>query len=201
METEIYLASSSPRRRELLDQVGVRYRVLTVDVPEEPGRHETAEMFCLRAALTKARAGRDLVPPQDRVPVLGADTVVAVDGRILGKPRDRGDGLEMLSALSDNTHHVYTAVAMVNTDGMEATRLSVSSVTFRAAGRDELEAYWETGEPADKAGAYAIQGRGAVFIQHLEGSYSGVMGLPLFETGQVLRQFGVKIFDRRRGDC
>lgn len=199
METDIYLASSSPRRQELLDQIGVGYRIVEADVPEEIREHETAEMFCLRLALAKARAGCGRLEQDDELPVLGADTVVVVDGHILGKPRDRRHGLEMLSALSANTHHVYTAIAVVNKEGLEATRLSVSNVTFRYIGSDELEAYWETGEPADKAGAYAIQGRGAVFVQHMEGSYSGVMGLPLFETEQVLRQFGVKVFDRR--DC
>jgi septum formation protein len=121
--------------------------------------------------------------------VLGADTAVVVGGEVLGKPGNREEGIAMLRRLSGVTHHVYSGVALVGDD--EATRLSVSAVSFRSLTLEECQAYWRTGEPADKAGAYAIQGRGAVFISRLEGSYSGVMGLPLFESAELLREFGI----------
>ncbi len=184
----IYLASESPRRRELLDQLGVRYDTVSQDVDEvlEPG--ESPEVFVLRLALEKARAGF-ANSPGDR-PVLGADTVVVLDEEVLGKPGDEGEALDMLERLSGQCHRVLTGVALVS-DEQEATRLSVSHVTFRNVAQEEREAYWASGEPAGKAGAYAIQGRGGVFVEHLDGSYSGVMGLPLFETGDLLGEFGV----------
>lgn len=181
----LYLASASPRRRELLTQIGVNYGTLTVAVDEARHPHETPEMYVLRLALDKARAGRAMLDATDPRPVLGADTVVEIGGEILGKPRDREDGIAMLRRLSGATHHVYTGVALAG--AREAARLSVSAVTFRALTLEECDRYWHTGEPADKAGGYAIQGRGAVFITRLEGSYSGVMGLPLFETAELLK--------------
>jgi septum formation protein len=181
---DIYLASASPRRRELLDQIGVRYRTLAVEVDESRRAGEPPERYVLRLALAKVRAGRAQRPGDDR-PVLGADTAVVIDGDILGKPLDREDALAMLCRLSDRTHHVYTGVALAGE--AETTRLSVSAVTFRPLTLEECAAYWQTGEPAGKAGAYAIQGRGAVFITRLEGSYSGVMGLPLYEVAELLK--------------
>lgn len=185
----IYLASASPRRRELLEQIGVCYELIVAPVDESRRGDEAPESYVSRMALAKARAGFER--RKDARPVLGADTAVAVDGAVLGKPRDRDDALAMLRRLSGRTHHVYTAVALV--DGRrEASRLSVSAVSFRVLNDDECARYWSSGEPADKAGAYAIQGRGAVFVSRLEGSYSGVMGLPLFETAELLREFGIK---------
>ena len=190
-EHDIYLASASPRRRELLEQIGVRYRQLLVDVPEVPQPQEVAEMYVLRVALAKARAGRALLAAGERLPVLGADTAVVIDGEVLGKPRDRSDALAMMARLSGQWHQVISAVAVVSPEGEEHSRLSVSAVQFRPVTREEAEAYWQSGEPGDKAGGYAIQGRAAVFIERLEGSYSGVMGLPLFETAEVLERFGI----------
>lgn len=190
---DIYLASSSPRRRELLEQIGVGYRQLSVDVPEQPGEDEAPEVYVLRVALEKARAGRALLDADDPRPVLGADTAVVTHGQILGKPRDAEDAVSTLIQLSGDRHQVMTAVAMVGPDDEEHTRLSVSSVLFRPISLDEARAYWQSGEPADKAGGYAIQGKGAVFIERIEGSYSGVMGLPLFETAELLKCFGTTV--------
>lgn len=190
--TSIYLASASPRRRELLEQIGVRFEVMIAPVDESRHSDEAPELYVSRMALEKARAG--LARRAAARPVLGADTAVVVDGDVLGKPRDRADALNILQRLSGRTHHVYTAVALVD-DEREASRLSVSAVSFRVLSEDERARYWVSGEPADKAGAYAIQGRGAVFVSRIEGSYSGVTGLPLFETAELLRAFGVPLWN------
>lgn len=194
---DIYLASASPRRRELLEQIGIRYRQLLVEVPEVKEAEEVAEMYVLRVALDKARAGWASLAADDIRPVLGADTAVVVDGQVLGKPRDRGDALAMLKRLAGGWHQVMSAVAVVGAEGEEYTRLSVNAVQFRPLTAQEMEAYWDTGEPVDKAGGYAIQGRAAVFIERLEGSYSAVMGLPLFETAELLQQFGISSLGKR----
>ncbi|MFZ5594938.1 MAG: Maf family protein [Pseudomonadota bacterium] len=186
----IYLASSSPRRRELLEQIGIGYQILSAEVDEALRQNEAPELYVSRLALAKARAGWQTLAAQPRRPVLGADTAVVVDGDVLGKPRDRDDGLAMLERLSGRSHHVLTAVSLVGEE-REAVRLSVSRVTFRAISAEERAAYWDSGEPAGKAGAYAIQGRAAIFAVYLEGSYSGVMGLPLYETGELLAEFGI----------
>lgn len=190
-QAQIYLASRSPRRHDLLQQIALPFRPLSVDVDESAGEAESAEVYVIRLALEKARAGWAQLGENDpRLPVLGADTAVVLDdGQILGKPTDRAEGLEMLEKLSGRVHRVLTGLALV--DDREATRLSVSSVGFRVLGQADIEAYWATGEPADKAGAYAIQGRGAVFVNHLEGSYSGVMGLPLYEVTDLLAEFSL----------
>jgi septum formation protein len=187
----IYLASQSPRRRELLRQIGVDHSVVSVDVSEHCNEGESAHDFVARVALDKARAGWQALPARQRRPVLGADTVVVSAGHIMGKPRDRDAALGMLRLLSGRTHQVLTAVALVAEQ--EAVRISSSSVTFRTLNKEECAAYWQTGEPADKAGAYAVQGLAAIFISELDGSYSGVMGLPLFETAQLLNEFGIKV--------
>lgn len=192
-EHDIYLASASPRRRELLEQIGIRYRLLSVEVPEIPEPGEAPEMYVLRVALEKARAGHDRLAADQPAPVMGADTAVVVDGEVLGKPRGREDALAMLCLLSGQTHQVMSAVALVDVDGTVHSRLSVNAVTFRRISDEEAEAYWETGEPLDKAGGYAIQGRAAMFIERLEGSYSAVMGLPLFETAELLSECGIKV--------
>jgi septum formation protein len=189
----VWLASSSPRRRELLEQIGVAHEVVEVHVDEALHAGEAPELYVVRLALAKAQAGHAIC--SDR-PVLGADTAVVIDGDILGKPRDRADGLAMLARLSGHTHHVYTGVAVVDAAGEAHTRLSVSAVTFRAINTQEQQAYWDSGEPADKAGGYAVQGLGAVFIERLEGSYSGVMGLPLFETAALLRGCEISILEK-----
>jgi septum formation protein len=183
---DIHLASQSPRRRELLAQIGIRHDVIAVEVDETPCAGEAPAEYVLRLALAKARAGHGLRP--DR-PVLGADTAVVQDDRILGKPLDRQDAAAMLAQLSGREHRVLTAVALVG--DREETRLSVSHVRFRPIDAAEAAAYWATGEPADKAGGYAVQGLGALFVESIGGSYSGVMGLPLFETGELLRRAGI----------
>ncbi|MBK1734072.1 septum formation protein Maf [Halorhodospira abdelmalekii] len=187
MEPFIILASQSPRRRELLERIGVRYETVVAPVDEQPEPDEGAEMFVLRMALEKARRG--FAATEQRAPTLAADTAVVIDGEIIGKPRDQADAQRMLMRLSGATHRVLTGVALV--DDREATRLSVSQVTFRTLDEQECQGYWASGEPADKAGAYAIQGRGGVFIEHLEGSYTGVMGLPLYETTLLLDEFAI----------
>jgi len=193
---DIYLASQSPRRRELLEQIGVAYETLLVDVPEHPHDDEAPEVYVLRLALEKARAGHAQLGDGDTHPVLGSDTAVVANGEILGKPKDGEDAVATLIQLAGDRHQVMTAVAMVGADGEEHTRLSVSNVLFRPISLDEARAYWSSGEPADKAGGYAIQGRGAVFVERIEGSYSGVMGLPLFETADLLGCFGLSVMER-----
>lgn len=190
LQHDIYLASASPRRRELLGQIGVRYELLNVDVPELREPAESPEEYVLRVALAKARTGSALLKADDSHPVLGADTAVVLGHEVLGKPRDRDDALAMLRRLAGREHLVLSGVALVSGD-QEQSRLSVSHVRFRPIGDDEALAYWHTGESADKAGSYAIQGLAAMFIERLEGSYSGVMGLPLYETAQLLAQFGI----------
>jgi len=189
----VYLASASPRRRELLRQIGVSFRVLNVAVDEAAFPAEAADAYVARVAAAKAAAGWHSIAGQDGIdaaPVLGADTAVVIDGRILGKPADRAQALDMLDALSGRTHAVLTAVALCTAHGT-AARLCCSEVTFRRIDAAEGSDYWQTGEPAGKAGAYAIQGLGAIFVQDLRGSYSGVMGLPIFETAALLQDAGI----------
>lgn len=181
------LASGSPRRRELLLQIGVPHSVRVPGIAEERTAGEGVEDCVQRLALAKARAVHGAEPG---LPTLGADTAVVLGGEMLGKPVDREEGLAMLARLAGATHRVLTAVALVH-DGGEAVALSESRVRFRAISTGEAEAYWASGEPRDKAGGYAVQGLGAVFIAGLEGSYSGVMGLPLFETAALLDAAGV----------
>jgi septum formation protein len=192
MSVDLYLASASPRRRELLQQIGVRYAVLPVVIAEihQPG--ESAQAYAQRLAREKAQAGWATLAIADRKPVLGADTVVVCGGKILGKPRDRDDGIAMLQQLSGQTHHVVTVVAMCAEQC--SVKVNVSKVSLRTLTLAECQAYWQTGEPCDKAGGYAIQGKAAVFIRELEGSYSGVMGLPLYETAQLLAQFNIPMW-------
>jgi septum formation protein len=192
LQPDIYLASASPRRRELLEQIGIRFHVVRVAVDESLRPGEAPEVYVERLALAKARAGRAAIGGGAPHPVLGADTAVVVDDMILGKPADRPDGLAMLSRLSGRCHWVFSAVAVVD-DRSEAVRLNVNVVTFRTTTAEEREAYWATGESLDKAGGYGIQGHGAIFIEHLAGSYSGVMGLPLYETAELLRGFGIAV--------
>jgi septum formation protein len=186
----IYLASGSPRRRELLQQIGVPFRVLGTAVDEAVAAGEAAAAYVARLAAAKAEAGWEQAQDAHPAPVLGADTAVVLDGEILGKPAHRDDGERMLRQLSGRTHEVLTAIALRTAAGLRSS-ISRSAVTFRRIAADEAQAYWDTGEPLDKAGAYAIQGRAAVFIADLRGSFSGVMGLPLFETAELLAEAGV----------
>jgi len=195
LERGIYLASRSPRRRELLAQIDVRFHLLlfrsrpgeTADVDESTLGGETAEAYVERMARTKVEAGwqRMLQRNLPRAPVLSADTTVTLDGRIFGKPESREEAAEMLAALSGRAHDVLTAVALKSEDWMESV-VSRSEVKFKPLTPAEIAAYVESGECDDKAGAYAIQGRAGRFVVELRGSYSGVMGLPLYETGQLL---------------
>src|ERR1700679_1068367 len=186
----IYLASGSPRRRELLEQIGVPFRVVGTAVDEAVRPGEVPAAYVERLAAAKADAGRAGSRDEADVPVWAADTAVVQGGKVLGKPADRQDAERMLRQLSGRTHEVFTAIALLTVGGLES-RISRSEVTFRNLAAEEIQDYWETGEPADKAGAYAIQGRAAVFIADLRGSYSGVMGLPLFETADLLSKAGV----------
>jgi septum formation protein len=186
----LYLASASPRRRELLAQIGVVPRVRPVDIDESHRAGEKAADYVERIARNKAEVAWNAIASVDRAAVLAADTVVVLGDRLLGKPVSREDGLAMLALLSGRTHQVMTAVALRDAAGLFVRR-NDSLVTFRALAAGEAEEYWSTGEPADKAGGYAIQGRAAEFIERLEGSYSGVMGLPLFETAQLLSSRGL----------
>jgi septum formation protein len=186
----IYLASASPRRRELLQQIGVPFRVVATAVDEAVLPGEAPRAYVTRLAAAKADAGWQSSRDATDTPVLAADTAVVLDGKILGKPADREDAEGMLRQLSGRTHEVLTAIALRAASGLQS-RISRSEVTFRRITADEAQAYWETGEPSDKAGAYAIQGRAAIFVADLRGSYSGVMGLPLFETADLLSDAGV----------
>lgn len=186
----VYLASASPRRRALLAQIGVPFQVLTVMVDEARRPGEAPDAYVLRLAREKADAGWQARPLRHPSPVLAADTTVVLDGRILAKPADRSEGERMLRQLGGRTHAVLTAVAVATAEGL-ISRTSRSEVTFRAISAAEARDYWATGEPRDKAGGYAIQGGAAIFIADLRGSYSGVMGLPLFETAELLEQAGV----------
>jgi septum formation protein len=184
----ICLASMSPRRRELLAQIGVPHKVIAAHVDESLAPGESPADYVARLARLKAITVRQR---GESLPVLAADTTVVAAGSVHGKPADRAAGLAMLAALSGTTHQVLTAVALAT--GSDVTvRVNRSSVRFRDIERAEMEAYWETGEPRDKAGGYAIQGFGAVFVAELSGSYSGVMGLPLLETVELLRAAGIR---------
>lgn len=185
----LFLASASPRRRELLTQIGVRFTLLPVSIDETPHAAEAPDTYVQRLAREKALAGLSHIE-ESAACVLGADTSVVLDGHILGKPVDKADALAMLQALSGREHQVLTAVALASEAGC-VVRLVGSRVQFRAITADEAERYWASGEPQDKAGGYAIQGLGAVFVSGLQGSYSGVVGLPLGETAQLLAAFGI----------
>ena len=188
----LYLASQSPRRRELLQQIGVSFQTINASVIEVPRRQEIPQDYVLRLAREKADAGlaalkRLQLPAK---PVLGADTIVVIGDEILEKPRNPEEAAVMLRKLAGNTHQVMTAVAMV-TEDQQQTKLSVTDVIFRALTEDEIKRYCQTGEPLDKAGSYAIQGLGAVFVQQIRGSYTGVVGLPIEQTVLLLREFSV----------
>lgn len=197
----IYLASASPRRRELLKQIGVRYEVLLLrahpsrtDVDETPHAGENPQDYVLRLALAKAETGNMACRARrlPAYPVLAADTTVTLDGAIIGKPADRAEAEATLARLAGRRHEVLTAVAMAFDDQVEVM-LSASSVEFAPLDASAIRRYVACGESHDKAGGYAIQGRAAAFVARLEGSYSGVMGLPLCETSQLLQKFGIEI--------
>jgi len=202
MPSAIYLASNSPRRRDLLRQMGVRFEVLLFragqradgDVDETPLPGEDPETYVQRVAEAKAAGGieRVLLRALPRKPVLSADTTLAVDGQIVGKPADAQEAMEILHRLSGREHRVLTSVAVTDGDRTELA-LSNSRVRFGALTDEAIRRYVATGEPMDKAGAYGIQGRAGMFVEHIEGSYTGIMGLPLFETAQLLGRFGLTL--------
>jgi septum formation protein len=201
VDKRIYLASQSPRRRELLKQIGVAFDVLPLravagrmDVIEIPRAGESAAEFAQRMASEKAACGWRAVDARHllRFPVLGADTVVELDGAILGKPADRFEAEAMLTRLSGSLHHVHSAVA-VQHEGRMDVRLSSSQVRFATLDATTIARYLETGEYLGKAGAYGVQGRAGAFVEHIEGSYSGIVGLPLYDTALLLRAFGLAV--------
>lgn len=191
----IVLASASPRRRELLEQIGVTYRVVVADVDESPLADETPEQYVLRVAAAKSAEAAQMANDTD-LPVLAADTAVVVDGDILGKPEHWEQAAAMLHRLSGRSHRVLTGISL-RCGQQHRQALSETVVYFRTLQETEILAYWQTGEPRDKAGAYAIQGYAALFVERIEGSFSGVVGLPLFETAELLRKAGVGLLDER----
>ncbi len=187
-EQFLFLASGSPRRRELLAQLGIAFETLVTDIDESISAHEAADDYVCRMARDKARAALEELAGH-RAPVLGADAAVIIDRGVRGKPADRQAAEDMLRRLSGRNHDVLTAV-VIGDEKRQVIALSRTVVTFRTLDKAEIDGYWATGEPRDKAGAYGIQGRGAVFVEHIAGSYSGVVGLPLYETAELLRSFG-----------
>ncbi|OOG64979.1 septum formation inhibitor Maf [Rhodanobacter sp. B04] len=184
----LYLASQSPRRRQLLEQIGVAFSVLDVDVPEQRMRGELPQDYVSRVARDKARAGHARLDHASDAIVLGADTEVVLDDEVFGKPLDADDAAAMLRRLSGRTHAVISVVWLVSAT-CEQCAVCVSQVRFASLDEAAIAAYVATGEPFGKAGAYAIQGYGAMLVEHLQGSHSGVMGLPVFETARLLRDF------------
>ncbi len=187
---QIILASASPRRRELLAQIGVRTIIQSVDIDETQKHNEPVMVYVQRLAMEKAQRGFDTIKNEKKLPVLGADTIVEIDGFILGKPENRLAAKKMLQLLSAKKHTVHTSVAIV-TEEKSLIDTSSSQVLFSELEDREIDLYLATGEADDKAGAYAIQGIAAQFIKNINGSFSGVMGLPLFETAQLLKQCGI----------
>ena len=192
MNKQLILASASPRRKELLDQIGVRYIVNPVDIDETPKDREMALDYVGRVAAEKSAACvSELI---DFLPVLAADTSVVLDGQIMGKPKNREHAMTMLSQLSGKTHNVYSAISLRSQcENKHFQALSKTEVRFRNISPEEIQSYWDTGEPKGKAGAYAIQGLASVFVESIKGSFSGVVGLPLFETAELLSKQGIKI--------
>ena len=188
---QLVLASASPRRLSLLHQIGIDAMVYPVDIDETPRSYESSIDLVKRLALEKARSGHNaMIQKGIKLPVLGSDTIVEINGSVLGKPSDEPEAENMLALLSGRVHSVHTAVVVVTSFG-EYSELSSSRVEFTLLNRELIRSYIETGEPMDKAGAYAIQGIAGQFVKSLDGSYSGVMGLPLYETTRVLEACGI----------
>ncbi|MEE9397234.1 MAG: nucleoside triphosphate pyrophosphatase [Methylococcales bacterium] len=190
---QIILASQSPRRRELLNQIGITFIIRSVEVDEHPLQGEAAKDYVARVAAEKSLAAFNRYDTELDLPVLAADTSVVLDGEIFGKPADKDDAFRMLMKLSGQCHEVISAVSLRGKRHWET--LSVSSVRFRRLHQQEVSAYWRTGEQQDKAGAYAIQGKGALFVSRIEGSYSGIVGLPLNETADLLKDAGIQLWE------
>jgi septum formation protein len=190
----IYLASRSPRRAELLQQIGIEFIVLPSDIDETPLLNELSEAYVLGLAAEKAQACYDDLVSQSApiYPVLAADTTVSLDGKILGKPQDDDEAFQMLSSMSGRCHEVHTGIAVATHEGVQVA-ISTTQVEMAKLSDETILAYIATGEPRDKAGAYGIQGLAGALIKRIEGSYSGVMGLPIYETAQLLGQAGIRI--------
>jgi septum formation protein len=191
-DIDLQLASTSPRRAELLEQIGVRFQTVSVDVDETRNDSESVHDYVVRLAESKAKQGYSNSPG---LPTLGSDTVVCCQREVFGKPKNKNDAIRMLQMMSGSRHDVFTAVAVFDEKTLKS-RMVGSEVSFRDLSIEECERYWLTGEPKDKAGAYGIQGKAAVFINHLSGSYSAVMGLPLSETSDLLSEFGVGVWQK-----
>jgi septum formation protein len=186
---KIILASASPRRQELLKQIKIHYQVQLAEIDESPKLNELPADYVLRLAIEKATACKAKFNP--KLPILAADTSVIFNGKILGKPEDESNAKTMLRELSGNTHQVFTAIALLGRELQSA--LCVTEVSFKVLSEAQIYAYWQSGEPIDKAGGYAIQGVASAFIERINGSFSGVMGLPLFETAQLLALEGIEV--------
>ncbi|WP_035055651.1 Maf family protein [Andreprevotia chitinilytica] len=195
--TDLYLASASPRRRELLVQIDVTFEIVSAPIDETPFAGETPTDYVLRLAVAKAKAGWQAAVDQGKpaLPTLGSDTTVALGTQLLGKPTDAADATEMLRQLSGTTHEVLTGVALVDGEQVDSV-VSLSHVTFATLTEAQIAAYVATGEPMDKAGSYGIQGHGGLFVQHLSGSFTGVVGLPLHETALLLARAGLGFLAR-----
>jgi septum formation protein len=190
MTVQLILASASPRRKELLDQIKVTYAVNPIDLDETPHINESPLDYVKRVAAEKSAACAAQVGVS--VPVLAADTAVVLDDLIMGKPKNQQDAIAMLTQLSGRTHQVYSAISLRGREHWQA--VSITDVTFRPLTEQEMLAYWHSGEPVDKAGSYAIQGMGGIFVASIKGSFSGVVGLPLFETAELLAKQGIELF-------
>jgi len=190
MPVQIILASASPRRKELLDQIKVTYKVHPVDLDETPLPDETPLDYVQRLAAEKSAAC--VAQLKTEIPVLAADTAVVLGRVIMGKPKDQADALAMLTQLSGKTHQVYSAISLRGRE--HSLAVSITEVTFRRLTEQEMLDYWCSGEPVDKAGSYAIQGMGGLFVESIKGSFSGVVGLPLFETAELLSKQGIELF-------
>ncbi|HUQ09380.1 MAG TPA: Maf family protein [Steroidobacteraceae bacterium] len=191
----IRLASASPRRRQLLELIGVPHVVSPGDIDETPRAGERPDHYVMRLACEKAKAIWETLRD---LPVLGADTTVVIDEVILGKPESEADAIAMLTRLSGRVHVVHTGMALRMPDGREFMGISTTQVQFAHLAEAQMRAYWASGEPQGKAGAYAIQGLGAVFVSGISGSYTGVMGLPLYEAAEMLRAAGVAVWQGAR---
>lgn len=193
----LYLASQSPRRAELLQQIGVEFDIIDGDIDETPLQHETPSETVARLSRLKALKGRQqLTHMQADDWVLASDTLIEIQGRVIGKPESEHHCRDILSQLSGQQHQVLSAIALVGKEGEILQTTSYNTIKFRSIRADEIEQYCRLQEPKDKAGAYAIQGRAAIFIEYLQGSYSSVMGLPLYETAQLLQQAGFNLLDQ-----
>jgi nucleoside triphosphate pyrophosphatase len=190
MTVQLILASASPRRKELLDQIKVTYAVNPIDLDETPRINESPLDYVKRVAAEKSAAC--VAQLGSSVPILAADTAVVLDDLIMGKPKDQQDAIAMLTQLSGRTHQVYSAISLRGREHWQA--VSITDVTFRSLTEREMLAYWHSGEPVDKAGSYAIQGMGGIFVASIKGSFSGVVGLPLFETAGLLAKQGIELF-------